>query len=252
MYRKWLRRVVCELQKPVQAFSGSVRVCFLSTWANSVIEWVTPIMQCVAEPCGQTAVYIRALISLPGGGGAPDLGHWAVWDGWASADWEGPSCAGEQTHHRSLLDSRNPPRRRKTTWRQLRDRDLSLDSASKHEHLHPKVFNVQNAEMCSTKDWTVPHVPFIHCVEMGGLLHYFVRAWVKLSTSAANFVHFNWPCQQSGLGSWWFVFWTSWAAPLGPYTCPSSPPGPWPPPPPPYFSGKKHTQSTIRGCSFAR
>lgn len=29
-------------------------------------SWVNPIMHCVAEPCGQTAVYIRALISLPG------------------------------------------------------------------------------------------------------------------------------------------------------------------------------------------
>lgn len=53
---------------PAMTLSGSF--VLPSSWADSdsVIDWswVNPIMQCVAEPCGQTAVYIRALISLPG------------------------------------------------------------------------------------------------------------------------------------------------------------------------------------------
>lgn len=82
-------------------------------------------------------------------------------------------------------------------------------------------------------------VPFIHYVEMGGWWNDSV--WPCIET-LPNSVEFNRPCQQSGLGSWWSAFWTSWAEPPGPYTCPSSPPGPWPPPPLPYFSGK-HTRA---------
>lgn len=66
-----------------------------------------------------------------------------------------------------------------TTRGQLGDCDLSLDKASKHGHLHHKVFNVQNAEMCltcchpKTEPFKEARVPFIRCVEMGGLLNYF-------------------------------------------------------------------------------
>lgn len=68
-----LSHVLRGLQKATKAnlSSKSLReFVLLSSWAyfDSVIDWswVNPIMQCVAEPCGQTAVYIRALISLPG------------------------------------------------------------------------------------------------------------------------------------------------------------------------------------------
>lgn len=68
-----LSHVLRGLQKPTKPnlSSKSLReFVLLSSWAyfDSVIDWswVNPIMQCVAEPCGQTAVYIRALISLPG------------------------------------------------------------------------------------------------------------------------------------------------------------------------------------------
>lgn len=87
-------------------------------------------------------------------------------------------------------------------------------------------------------------VPFIHYVEMGGWLNDSV--WPCMKT-LPNSVEFNRPCQQSGLGSWWSAFWTSWAEPPGPYTCPSSPPGPWPPPPLPCFSGK-HTRAHSGAC----
>lgn len=60
-----------ETHQSQSAFQVSPGVCFavqLSLLFDSVIDWswVSPIMQCVAEPCGQTAVYIRALISIPG------------------------------------------------------------------------------------------------------------------------------------------------------------------------------------------
>lgn len=48
--------------------SGSLFCCPAWAYFDSVIDWswVNPIMQCVAEPCGQAAVYTRALISIPG------------------------------------------------------------------------------------------------------------------------------------------------------------------------------------------
>lgn len=65
-----LSHVLRGLQKPTKAkFSPGVCFCRPAELClDSVIDWswVNPIMQCVAEPCGQTAVYIRALISLPG------------------------------------------------------------------------------------------------------------------------------------------------------------------------------------------
>lgn len=50
------------------SLSGSLFCCPAELSFESVIDWswVNPIMQCVAEPCGQTAVDIRVLISIPG------------------------------------------------------------------------------------------------------------------------------------------------------------------------------------------
>lgn len=71
--RQRLSHVLRGLQKPTEAnlSSKSLReFVLLSSWAyfESVIDWswVNPIMHFVAQPCGQTAVYIRALISIPG------------------------------------------------------------------------------------------------------------------------------------------------------------------------------------------
>lgn len=241
MYRKQLSRVVCELQEPAEAFSGSMRVCFLSTWANSVIEWVTPIMQCVAGACGQTAVYIRALISLPGLGGGfgsrplsslerPSVGRLGGTIMVLASRHTTGLCWTTET----LPNDENHTRTTSWPW------PWSLDKAWKHEHLHSKswMYKMQKCVWAVVKQRLkkVP-VPFIHWVEMGGWLNDSVWPCAK---TLLNSVEFNRPCQQSGLGSWWFAFWTSWAEPPGPYTCPSSPPGPWPPPPLPYFSGK-HT-----------
>lgn len=97
-----------------------------------------------------------------------------------SAYWEGPSWCWLADTPLVFAGQQKSSQKTKTTRGQICDRDLSLDKLSKHEHLHPKVFNVKNAEMCltccqpKTEPFKEPRVTFIHCVEKGGLLSDFV------------------------------------------------------------------------------
>lgn len=55
------------------------------------------------------------------------------------------------------------------------------------------------------------------------------------------------PCRRWALESWWPALGTSWAAPPGPRTSPSRPPGSWPPRPLPCLGGDNTAEIS---CSF--